>query len=113
MAWSRQSPDYSSRQVQPLECQQELLIIILFAGPDTILASHLVGLYCHREIIGQSYGETLEIAEEMAARDALRNILQTAEHSQPRPWGRDLGARDQPNTSIEGLSVEPRNIINC
>ena len=90
-----------------------LFVIILFSGPDTILASHLVGLYCQREIIGQSYGETLEIAEEMAARDALRNILQTAEHSQPRPWGRDLGARDQPNTSIESLSVEPRNIINC
>ena len=53
-----------------------------FKGPDTILASHLVGLYCHKEIIGQSYGETLEIAEEMAARDALRNILGTAEHSQ-------------------------------
>jgi len=87
--------------------------LLFQTGPDTILASHLVGLYCQREIIGQSYGETLEIAEEMAARDALRNILQTAEHSQPRPWGRDLGARDQPNTSIESLSVEPRNIINC
>ena len=112
MAWSRQSPDYSSRQVFSCSC---LLVcfIISITGPDTILASHLVGLYCNKELIGQSYGETLEIAEEMAARDALRNIMQTAEHSQPRPWGRDLGPRDQPNTSLENLSVEPRNIINC
>ena len=86
-----------------------------FKGPDTILASHLVGLYCHKEIIGQSYGETLEIAEEMAARDALRNILGTAEHSQSPPWGREPGpgAGDKPNTNMESLSVEPRNIINC
>ena len=33
-------------------------------------------MYCNKQIIGQSYGETLEIAEEMAARDALRNIFQ-------------------------------------
>ena len=74
-----------------------------------------MGLYCHKEIIGQSYGETLEIAEEMAARDALRNILGTAEHSQPRAWGSEPGPEDgdKPNTSIESLSVEPRNIINC
>jgi len=89
--------------------------LLFQTGPDTILASHLVGLYCHKEIIGQSYGETLEIAEEMAARDALRNILGTAEHSQSPPWGREPGpgAGDKPNTNMESLTVEPRNIINC
>jgi len=87
--------------------------LLFQTGPDTILASHLVGLYCNKEIIGQSYGETLEIAEEMAARDALRNIFQTAEHSPPQPWGRSLEAAAQPNTNIDNLSVKPRNIVNC
>ena len=46
--------------------------LLFQTGPETILASHNVGIFCNKEIIGQSFGETLEIAEEMAARDALR-----------------------------------------
>merc|ERR1719483_46670 len=48
-------------------------------GPATILSNHMVGVFCNKEIIGQSSGETVEIAEEMAARDALRNIFNTGE----------------------------------
>ena len=113
MAWSPRSQDYSSRQVRYIIVCNEKCQNFNFLGPDTILASHLVGLYCNKEIIGQSYGETLEIAEEMAARDALRNIFQTAEHSPPQPWGRSLEAAAQPNTNIDNLSVKPRNIVNC
>ena len=46
--------------------------LLFQTGPETILASHNVGIFCNKEIIGQSFGETLDIAEEMAARDALR-----------------------------------------
>ena len=55
------------------------------SGPSSILASYRVGLYLDRwlpagavgdpvvrELIGESPGETVQIAEEMAARDALR-----------------------------------------
>ena len=57
-------------------------------APGSILASYTVGIYVdrlendpicgksrstlNRELIGESPGETLELAEEMAARDALR-----------------------------------------
>lgn len=46
--------------------------LLFQTGPDTILASHNVGMFSDKQIIGQSFGETLPIAEEMAARDALR-----------------------------------------
>ena len=58
------------------------------SGPGTILAAYRVGVYSDRELVGESPGETLEIAEEMAARDALRNIFQTTEHGSPLPWAR-------------------------
>merc|ERR1712226_1583392 len=58
------------------------------SGPGTILATYRVGVYVDRELVGESPGETLDIAEEMAARDALRNLFRTAEHSSPLPWAR-------------------------
>ena len=58
------------------------------SGPGTILAAYRVGVYSDRELVGESPGETLEIAEEMAARDALRTIFQTTEHGSPLPWAR-------------------------
>jgi len=57
-------------------------------GPGTILASYRVGIYVDRELLGESPGESLDIAEEMAARDALRNMFGTGEASPPLPWGR-------------------------
>jgi large subunit ribosomal protein L44 len=44
-------------------------------GPKTLLASFTVGVYSDKELIGEYSGESLEIAEEMAARDALRNLF--------------------------------------
>lgn len=57
-------------------------------GPGSILATYRVGVYVDRELVGESPGETLDIAEEMAARDALRNLFRTTEHSSPLPWAR-------------------------
>jgi len=46
-------------------------------GPKTILSSFTVGIYSDKQLIGEYAGESLEIAEEMAARDALRNLFKT------------------------------------
>jgi len=55
-------------------------------APGSILASYNVGIYVDRELIGESPGETVEFAEEMAARDALRNLYRTSENAAPLPW---------------------------
>jgi len=89
--------------------------LLFQTGPDTILASHLIGIYCDKQLIGQSYGETLDIAEEMAARDTLRNIFGTSEFSPPLPHGKHVSdvTRESENVSIGEYSVDPRNLINC
>eukprot|EP00088_Acartia_fossae_P000551 TRINITY_DN10225_c0_g1_i6.p1 TRINITY_DN10225_c0_g1~~TRINITY_DN10225_c0_g1_i6.p1 ORF type:complete len:369 (-),score=71.02 TRINITY_DN10225_c0_g1_i6:477-1517(-) len=46
-------------------------------GPKTLLANYTVGIYSDKELIGEYHGETLEIAEDMAARDALRKLFKT------------------------------------
>jgi len=82
-------------------------------GPATILANHTVGIYCNKEIIGQSNGETVDIAEEMAARDALRNIFDIKEASYPLPFGQDVAQSGNPNQYLNNYSVNPANIIHC
>eukprot|EP00090_Calanus_glacialis_P004429 TRINITY_DN13304_c0_g1_i1.p1 TRINITY_DN13304_c0_g1~~TRINITY_DN13304_c0_g1_i1.p1 ORF type:complete len:341 (-),score=124.87 TRINITY_DN13304_c0_g1_i1:38-1060(-) len=82
-------------------------------GPATILSNHMVGVFCNKEIVGQSSGETMEIAEEMAARDALRNIFNTAEASTPLPFGHPASGSDKPNKVLAEFTVEAQNIINC
>merc|ERR1719508_380793 len=82
-------------------------------GPATILSSHMVGVFCDKEIIGQSPGETVEIAEEMAARDALRNIFNTAEASAPLSFGKAATGSDKPNIALAAYTVEAGNLINC
>jgi len=82
-------------------------------GPATILSSHMVGVFCDKEIIGQSPGETVEIAEEMAARDALRNIFNTAEASAPLSFGKAATGSDKPNIALADYTVEAVNLINC
>jgi len=57
-------------------------------APGSILASYTVGIYVDRELIGESPGETVEFAEEMAARDALRNLYRTSENAAPLPWAK-------------------------
>merc|ERR1712096_59574 len=81
-------------------------------GPATIHSSHMVGVFCDKEIIGQSPGETVE---EMAARDALRNIFNTAEASAPLPFGKEAigNGSDIPNKALADYTVEAENLINC
>lgn len=53
------------------------------SGSSTILSNYVIGLYCQQTLIGQSSGESVMVAEEMAARDALRNIYHIQPHHQP------------------------------
>lgn len=46
-----------------------------------------MGLYLDEKFLSKGYGETAEIAEEMAARDALRRLFGTAEENAPLPYG--------------------------
>ena len=55
-------------------------------GQDTILACYHVGVYCNKELIGQSPGETIDIAKDMAARDALRKLFNFDDCSTPIPF---------------------------
>jgi len=47
----------------------------------------IVGLYMDKKFLSKGSGETVEIAEEMAARDALRRIYGTEEEATPLPYG--------------------------
>lgn len=46
-----------------------------------------MGLYVDEKFLSKGSGETLEIAEEMAARDALRRLFGTGEEAAPLPFG--------------------------
>jgi len=81
-------------------------------GPKTLLASFTVGIYSNKELIGEYSGETLEIAEEMAARDALRKLFkldvahfvlphkQSFTDSKPNPSAQDWTGANLPNLII-------------
>ena len=48
----------------------------------------VVGIYVDEKFMSKGSGETVDIAEEMAARDALRRLFGTAEDSAPMPYGK-------------------------
>ncbi|KAF8570642.1 Ribonuclease III [Paragonimus westermani] len=50
------------------------------AGMNTLTACYQVGIYSSRELLGEAPGETLEIAEQEAARQAVRNLFGLSEH---------------------------------
>ena len=82
-------------------------------GPGTIFSNHMVGIFCNKEIIGESSGETLDIAEEMAARDALRNIFNTHEARDPLPFGHPASGNMASNKTLAEVKVETQNIVQC
>lgn len=53
------------------------------AGKNTLLACYRVGLYIEKKMLSSGFGETIAIAKEMAAREALRKIFGTEEHMKP------------------------------
>ncbi|KAG8230877.1 hypothetical protein J437_LFUL011518 [Ladona fulva] len=90
------------------------------AGPTTILASYAVGIYSDKEMIGCGFGESAAVAEDMAARDALRRLFHTPENMKPlpfikRPKSKDVSARaEDSNPSVdEWTSNKLKNIVKC
>ncbi|XP_033747725.1 39S ribosomal protein L44, mitochondrial-like [Pecten maximus] len=57
--------------------------LIWKSGASTVLSVYHVGLYSDRKLIGRAPGETVLIAEEMAARDALKKFMNTQDNRSP------------------------------
>jgi len=87
--------------------------LLFQSGPTSVISNHMVGIYCDKNLIGQSFGEALDIAEEMAARDALRNIFKTSESVSPFPFGEKYQVNDKPNSSLTDYSFDPQNLVQC
>ncbi|XP_043854542.1 39S ribosomal protein L44, mitochondrial [Dromiciops gliroides] len=54
------------------------------SGSSTVLPLYFVGLYCEKKLISEGPGETVLVAEEEAARVALRKLYGLTENR--RPW---------------------------
>ncbi|XP_047032638.1 39S ribosomal protein L44, mitochondrial [Helicoverpa zea] len=52
-------------------------------GRNTLLACYRVGLYVDKKMVSSGFGETVAIAKEMAAREALKKIFGTEDHMKP------------------------------
>ena len=61
--------------------------IIWSTGANTPTGAFIVGLYMDEQFLSKGGGESLDIAEEMAARDALRRMYGTTEEAAPVPYG--------------------------
>lgn len=66
---------------------EKFLRLIWSTGVNTPTSTYVVGLYLDEKFLSKGSGETVEIAEEMAARDALRRIFGTGEETAPIPYG--------------------------
>ncbi|XP_037091848.1 39S ribosomal protein L44, mitochondrial-like [Pollicipes pollicipes] len=51
------------------------------AGPSSLLAAYLVGVYSDRQLMGSAPGESMDEASELAARDALNRLMGVTEAS--------------------------------
>ncbi|XP_069679905.1 large ribosomal subunit protein mL44 isoform X2 [Periplaneta americana] len=87
-------------------------------GRNTILASYQVAVYCSKEFMGVGYGETISIAVEMAARDALKRLFQTTENMKPIPFTMNvnvpLNNKFKQNVSVDNWnSKNVPNVVQC
>ncbi|VVC88790.1 39S ribosomal protein L44, mitochondrial isoform X3 [Leptidea sinapis] len=53
------------------------------AGTNTLLACYRVGIYINKEMLSAGFGETVNIAKEMASREALKKLFGTQENMYP------------------------------
>ncbi|GLV32064.1 mitochondrial ribosomal protein L44 [Carabus blaptoides fortunei] len=53
------------------------------SGGNTILAAYQVGLYLDKQCVGLGWGESIDIAIEMAARDGLKRLFGTTDSMPP------------------------------
>ncbi|XP_045172029.2 39S ribosomal protein L44, mitochondrial-like [Mercenaria mercenaria] len=54
---------------------------------NTLMPLHHVGIYSDKKLIGKSPGETMVIAEELAAREALKSLMKTEDSRAPLVFG--------------------------
>ncbi|XP_071448856.1 large ribosomal subunit protein mL44 [Hetaerina americana] len=87
-------------------------------GPTTILASYAVGLYSDKEMVGFGFGENVEIAQDMAARDALKRLFHTRDNMRPLPFNQQPSSNhvmqmtDKPNISMDNWAMSGlKNIV--
>lgn len=78
--------------------------IIGESGRNTILANFQIGLYCDKQLIGIGFGESIDIAKEMAARDVLKRLFQTTDRDKPITY--DLKLSPTSNHPFANLSIE-------
>nr|CAG4643511.1 EOG090X0DYO [Ilyocryptus agilis] len=83
--------------------------LIRKAGANTILAVYHVGIYSDKIFIAEGAGESLEIAQEIAARDALKRLFHTEDSMKALPFGRQLKAF---KSKIEQLENHPNVSLN-
>ncbi|CAF3377192.1 unnamed protein product [Rotaria sp. Silwood1] len=57
--------------------------LIWATGVSSVLSTYVVGVYSNKEFLGKSAGATISLAEEMAARDALRRFAHASEGPEP------------------------------
>lgn len=85
--------------------------LIFESGRNTLESVYLVGLYTDKECIGKGPGETVNIAEETAAYDALRKLFHINEYEKPLPLGKKarelkLNTNEHPNIeSFKNVSI--------
>jgi hypothetical protein len=64
------------------------------------------------------YGESVSIAVEMAAQDALKRLFHTTENMKPIPFTMDVGAMsdDKPKQNVsvnDWSSTKMQNVVQC
>nr|CAG4640385.1 EOG090X0DYO [Daphnia pulex]SVE85142.1 EOG090X0DYO [Daphnia pulex] len=64
--------------------------LIKHSGQNSVLAVYYVGVYSDKNFIAEGAGESLEIAKEMAAREALKQLFHTEDSMKALPFGRQL-----------------------
>lgn len=75
------------------------------AGKNTLLACYRVGLYLERKLLSTGFGESIDIAKEMAARNALKQLFRTSDSMTPIDFNlKDITKKDQ----VERYSVSSK-----
>uniref|UniRef100_A0A1B6ESP8 Large ribosomal subunit protein mL44 n=2 Tax=Cuerna arida TaxID=1464854 RepID=A0A1B6ESP8_9HEMI len=74
------------------------------AGKNTILSAFQVGLYCNKELVGLGFGESISVAKETAAMDALKRLFHTTERAKPIPF--DLVLSSDKKEPFANISIE-------
>ncbi|KAK2181372.1 hypothetical protein NP493_401g02045 [Ridgeia piscesae] len=70
-------------------------------GSETVVAAYMVGIYCNKQLIGKAAGETVSIAEHMAAQNALQQFFNFGNDAAIHFDRHSLTVNAERNASIE------------